>query len=533
MFKLSETLFRMGDEVLEIIGRNQMRLLKASTGDSQDQDALVNLALNLHGEVGLLRNEETRRRIISSLSKNDAYHLAMVLGIEHNGRPFGPLLKQKFRKNSKIETMLFKSFGVEIHEEEVAFDTPETVTEVEAKHGLFPHQRNALVKIDRILQHEGGRVVLHMPTGSGKTRTAMNMICKQLNDSKGVVLWLAHSEELCEQAAQEFETAWSFLGDRTTEVRRFYKNHNWEETEDGLIVAGLSKLWSHLTSNQTAMHWLAQSVSLIVFDEAHQSIAPTYREPVEIILKLNPECRFLGLTATPGRTWNDIDKDMELSNFYNNKKVSLEVEGYDSPIHYLVEEGYLSKTEFHDLDYEGSGEIADEDFSFVSEGREVPQDILDAIASDGMRNAMIMEKVAELISRGHERILVFAVNVQHAHEISSFLNFMGIKSDCVTGTTEEIERKNAISRFKRDGGDPRVLCNFGVLTTGFDAPRTSAAVIARPTTSLVLYSQMVGRAIRGPKVRGTEKAEIWTVVDTNLPGFDSIPGAFTNWEDVW
>ena len=69
--------------------------------------------------------------------------------------------------------------------------------------------------------------------------------------------------------------------------------------------------------------------------------------------------------------------------------------------HYLVEEGYLSKTEFHDLDYEGSGAIADEDF-FVSEGREVPQDILDAIASDGMCNAMIMEKVAELVSRARK-----------------------------------------------------------------------------------------------------------------------------------
>ena len=78
-----------------------------------------------------------------------------------------------------------------------------------------------------------------------------------------------------------------------------------------------------------------------------------------------------------------------------------------------------------------------------------------------------------------------------------------------------------------------VLCNYGVLTTGFDAPLTSAAIISRPTKSLVLYSQMVGRVIRGPRVGGTPEAEIWTVIDTNLPGFDSLTGAFTNWEDVW
>jgi len=64
-------------------------------------------------------------------------------------------------------------------------------------------------------------------------------------------------------------------------------------------------------------------------------------------------------------------------------------------------------------------------------------------------------------------------------------------------------------------------------------PKTSAAIIARPTKSLVLYSQMVGRIIRGEKVEGTKKAEIWTVVDQQLPGFRNISEAFWNWEDVW
>ena len=75
--------------------------------------------------------------------------------------------------------------------------------------------------------------------------------------------------------------------------------------------------------------------------------------------------------------------------------------------------------------------------------------------------------------------------------------------------------------------------NFGVLTTGFDAPAASAALIARPTKSLVLYSQMVGRVIRGPKAGGTDRCEVVTVVDTTLPGFGDVAEAFTNWEDVW
>ena len=70
-----------------------------------------------------------------------------------------------------------------------------------------------------------------------------------------------------------------------------------------------------------------------------------------------------------------------------------------------------------------------------------------------------------------------------------------------------------------------VMVNYGVLTTGFDAPATSAALIARPTRSLVLYSQMVGRATRGTRVGGNAQAEIVTVVDPHLPGFGSVADA--------
>src|SRR3546814_20134290 len=76
---------------------------------------------------------------------------------------------------------------------------------------------------------------------------------------------------------------------------------------------------------------------------------------------------------------------------------------------------------------------------------------------------------------------------------------------------------------------PIVMCNFGVLTTGFDAPSTSAAVIARPTRSLVLYSQMVGRAPRGVKAKGNATAELVTVVDPHLPGFGDVAEASEHW----
>jgi DNA repair protein RadD len=87
--------------------------------------------------------------------------------------------------------------------------------------------------------------------------------------------------------------------------------------------------------------------------------------------------------------------------------------------------------------------------------------------------------------------------------------------------------------YRADTPGPKILVNYGVLTTGFDAPKTSGAIIARPTKSLVLYSQMVGRATRGKRAGGNAEAEVGTVVDRALPGFASLTEAFHNWEDVW
>ena len=163
---------------------------------------------------------------------------------------------------------------------------------------------------------------------------------------------------------------------------------------------------------------------------------------------------------------------------------------------------------------------------------DLPRSLLAQLADDHLRNLKIANEVRDL-ARRHKRILVFTATVEHAHLLSMVLRAIGISAAAVTATTESSSRAASIQWYRKHTDDVRVLVNFGVLTTGFDAPRTSAAVIARPTKSLVLFSQMVGRATRGEKAGGNREAEIVTVVDTDLPGFRSLTEAFTNWEDVW
>ena len=121
-----------------------------------------------------------------------------------------------------------------------------------------------------------------------------------------------------------------------------------DDFSDGFLAVGLAKAWALVS--QTDPDWavrLASRIRLVVFDEAHQSIAGTYRRLTEE-LTLDFRCALLGLTATPGRTWADIDKDGELAEFYSGNKVTLDVPG-ENPIEYLIDNGFLARPNFRTL----------------------------------------------------------------------------------------------------------------------------------------------------------------------------------------
>ncbi|WP_442940770.1 DEAD/DEAH box helicase [Nostoc sp.] len=227
-----------------------------------------------------------------------------------------------------------------------------------------------------------------------------------------------------------------------------------------------------------------------------------------------------------------MNTDAQLAKFFAQQKVTLEIPGYDNPIDYLVDQQYLAKVNYRSLFYETGIELTPQDLNRINTELDIPQYILNRLAADEQRNLRIILEL-EALAQHHQRIIIFNTSVEHARLLASILRFRGFNTDAVTGDTPKSERERLIQSFKDEQPQTKILCNYGVLTTGFDAPKTSAAVIARPTKSLVLYSQMVGRAIRGLKAGGNAIAEIVTVVDSQLPGFGSVASAFHNWEDVW
>lgn len=535
MVNIDQILQRADDETLQIlIGRNAVRLLSTIDPTLVRPSKLREVLINITDRIELLRNSETREELISLLRQNEARALADLLTFDPKD-PYKALKRVSFRKNSNDEEILFDFFEVD-KPQNTEIEFKETESFINPTYSLFKHQRVAAEKIKgTVFQGVRRRVLLHMPTGSGKTRTTMNIISDFLrNNEPALIIWLAYSEELCEQAASEFETCWSFLGNRGINVHRFWGNHdiNVDEITDGIIISSLAKMYYTTNKGLYRIGQLGSKANLIIFDEAHQAIAPTFKYVLNALLQHSAESALIGLSATPGRTWNDIGVDLELSEFFYKQKVTLQVEGYNNPVEYLIEEGYLAKASYKKLFVNSDLTFSPKELSNLQEELEIPNSILKKLAEDEKRNLSIITRLKKLINN-HSRVLFFATNVEHSELIARVLQATGISAYSITSNTTYSNRKKWISRFKKQTNDPMILCNYGVLTTGFDAPRTSAALISRPTKSLVLYSQMVGRAIRGPKAGGNKNAEIWTVVDSNLPGFGSVSEAFANWEDVW
>lgn len=521
-------------ELLDLVPDSARSLLKVLRPDVLQGSSLRQLVMTGASLHDYLADPQRRVLILALLGSNHARLLVGRLGIDATADPHRALATCTLQLTQVQTAEILGFFGAD------GLATTGTHRRTASKQAgahypLFPHQRDAIRRVQEGLYSGSRRIVLHMPTGAGKTRSAMNIIAEHLRRYEPtVVTWLASTEELLEQAASEFELAWRNLGNRPIEVVRFWGSRTADLTgiADGLVVAGLAKLHATMRQEINLIPTLGDSTSLVVMDEAHQSIAATYEQILETLGTKRPGTSMLGLTATPGRTYSDIAKDAQLSQYWSGQKVMLEVPGYENPVDYLIAEGYLARPEFRTILSASGLAPTVEDLKQIQEGLDIPSEILDRLGDNDIWNMTVVNAVAELLGR-HRRVIVFATTVRQAVTLSAVMRAMGHQARTVTGSTPKTERESILQRFTNNSTEPMALFNFGVLTTGFDAPATSAALIARPTRSLVLFSQMVGRALRGPRAGGNETAEIVTVIDPALPGFGDPAEAFTNWEDVW
>jgi DNA repair protein RadD len=393
------------------------------------------------------------------------------------------------------------------------------------------------------------RMLVHMPTGAGKTKTAMEIMsdylrCKSVlggHEKNVFIVWLAHSKELCDQALESFQNTWKLRGDFEVDVFKLYGDSDYPEellnSQRAVIFVGFQKFNSMINSSNSLQvgikNKILKNIKLVIVDEAHKSLASTYESAINLLSQSSAGVQLLGLTATPGRSSDQSnDQNNFLSTFFNSTKIGM-LDDFgvpiSNPISYLQEIGVLAKLERIELLTDVQIKISEQKIRNLKLfGDDKLAEILKDLAGNPGRNKIIIDKIIEL-SHNNESILVFACNVEHCIILQTLLKACDIISGTILSTSSKYDRENSISKFKN--GELKVLINYGVLTTGFDAPNLNSLIIARPTTSIVLYSQMVGRALRGLKNGGNDTNKLFDLKDNFDLGNEAE--MFNFYDEIW
>lgn len=382
---------------------------------------------------------------------------------------------------------------------------------------LHDFQEDVVGHIDALLADRSSprrRAVVSLPTGAGKTRVAaQTAVTRILAPAQGnrLVLWVAQSDELCEQAVQCFRELWSNLGTagETLRIVRFWGGQvnprPSVDAEPTVIVASIQTLTARIIDEDLA--W-ASDPALLVIDECHHALTPSYTGALRW---LNPEARregreppIVGLSATPFRGRNE-DESAQLARRFDGRLIPSNQGGLFEA---LQARGVLARFAYTRLEIDAAFTLTPEEQWRLEKFRTVPDTALERLGENRERNDLIVDAIC---AAPEKSALVFATSVAHARRLAARLNLRGVKAAAVTGETDRGSRRWFISAFR--SGEIRVLCNHSALATGFDAPATDLIVIARPVFSPSLYMQMAGRGLRGPVNGGKDECRILTVQD--------------------
>ena len=342
---------------------------------------------------------------------------------------------------------------------------------------LKRHQLEALEALAAMRERHETIALLYHATGTGKTVTAVT-------DAKrcgGRTLFLAHTQELVEQAAQTFRGLWPGVT-----VGLYLANRR--EPDAWVVCGSVQSVALHLEDFRD------DAFQYLIIDEAHHASAETYQK---VLAYFRPDFT-LGLTATPERT----DDETAILDIFKNTAHKLDMQtavelGELVPIrciriHTNID---MTKVRFNSVQYN----VRDlESRIFVPE-----------------RSRLIVDTWMEYVRS--RRTVIFCASVKHAEEIAGMFREQGVPAAAVSGSMKQAERREFQDRFVRK--EILVLCACDLLNEGWDCPEIEVLFMARPTMSRVLYTQQLGRGMR--LYPGKESLMVFDFVDNasqyNMP----------------
>jgi superfamily II DNA or RNA helicase len=343
-----------------------------------------------------------------------------------------------------------------------------------------PYQQEAIAAILNARARGRQRVLVTMPTGTGKT-SVFTWLMERMNLTRPALV-LAHRDELIRQAADRIQAL-------APGVRVGVEKA--EESAPAASEVVVASVQSIGRKNCTRLEWLAEvGPELIICDEAHHAPADSYLRVFERFGAFDPDGAFLvGCTATPHRL--DAKKMGEV----------FQEEAYRYEMRTAMQEGWLCPIRCYRV-------VTDTDISDV---KTVSGDFEVGALSRAVNNRQRTEQVLNhwVDAAWGRRTIAFCVDVAHAHDTAALFRKAGIPAEAVDGGMPMEERRAVLARLK--SGETKVVANCQVLTEGFDCPEVGCVVMLRPTKSSALYTQMAGRGTR--PAPGKEDLILLDVVD--------------------
>lgn len=401
---------------------------------------------------------------------------------------------------------------------------------------IMPHQKDAVdalskyYEVEKDISDRNGLLV--MPTGSGKTYTAITWLLSQGVANGYRVVWLVHRQELVEQTYQEFRKQAPIL--KGTDIKKIrilpisgvHMKMSMASRADVYVCSIAS------VANKYGYRFIERMIGaagkrklIIVVDEAHHAVAANYQKVIKRMTSLNSNRILLGLTATPKRMQESEQRKLQKmfnvnENLLNKRGVNGYV--YEITLKQLLLSGYLAKPVYEKVKTQIVGEveyqITLEDEEFFMRYGELSEKLKNQIARSSARNQIIVQQYLNNKER-YGKTIVFAVNQMHAETLSEEFNKAGVSCDyAVSGRSESQE---VIQNFKDNKF--KVLINVMMLTEGSDVPDIETVFLTRQTNSDSLLMQMIGRGLRGEKAGGTKEA--------NIVAFHDTWNTFAHWLD--
>lgn len=333
--------------------------------------------------------------------------------------------------------------------------------------------------LEAIEETESGRVLLTMPTGTGKTFVFVSYILLKYVFKGGRALIIAGSDELLEQAVKTVKMLAPDVS-----VGKFIGSQR--DFDSQIIVASLQTL-----KNYGNLVCFDDDIDIVVYDEAHHIVSDMsmrclfrfglcdmdtagHKNVAYINPHVNTSRELLGVTATPIRTDNT-----PLGKILHDR--------VDAPsLQWFIQQGHLCDLKFVSIDTGVDLSDVRSYMGDLSEG-----EIAKQLIKSGYINELA--RVIDEYCADRKSILVYLPDVMTTKLASKMIAESGISCDYVIGS-ERKRRNVVIDRFKR--GEIRVLVNCLVLKEGFDAPNADAMLLCRPTKSPLLLTQMIGRLTR-------------------------------------